>query len=330
MRRQRLHRQQLVQLCIALALAAVLAGCSPGARQPTAAPQPSALAPVVASALPQFKHIFIIVMENKEYTQVIGNPKAPYLNRLASQYGLATNYYGIRHPSLPNYLALTGGSTFGITSDCVDCVVDQPNIVDQLEGSGRSWKAYIESMPQPCFLGNDGQLYRQKHNPFIYYKNVRSNPARCGKIVPFEELATDLSSNSLPEYVWISPNMCSDGHDCTTQQGDDWLGEWVPKILASPAWKDDGVLFITYDEGDSHLQPSESCCKEGHGGHVATLVISPLSKPGYQSKVPYDHYSLLRTVEEAWDLPTLGGASCDCAPPMSDFFESRPVAADGK
>ena len=310
---------------LALVLGLLLASCASGLSTSSLLPAGESTRPAAAD-LPPFKHIFVIVMENKEYDQVIGSPNAPYLNALAQHYGLATNYYGIRHPSLPNYLALTGGSTFGITSNCIDCTVAQPNLVDQLEAAGKSWKAYIESMPSPCYVGDAPPLYRQKHNPFIYYDNVRNNPTRCNKIVPFTQFAIDANDNALPNYVWITPNMCNDSHDCPVGAGDTWLQTWVPAILRTPAWKDNGVLFITYDEGDSKKVLRTSCCQEGNGGHIATLVLSPLSKPGYQSPVGYDHYSLLRTIEDAWGMPRLGGAACDCAPPMADFFAPNTAA----
>lgn len=290
----------------------------------TTAPTASASAQPNASAerLPNFKHIFVIVLENKEYQQVIGKSDTPYLNSLAQEYGLATNYYGVRHPSLPNYLALTGGSTFGVKSDCTDCFLDQHNIVDQLETGGKTWKAYIESMPSACFVGDAPPLYRQKHNPFIYYDNIRTDPARCQNVVPFADFARDLAANSLPDFIWITPNMCDDSHDCPAKNSDAWLKTWVPQILAAPAWKDQGVLFVTYDEGKS----TASCCQEGQGGHIGTLVISPLGRPGYQSPQAYDHYSLLRTIEDAWGLPALNDAGCDCSPPMRDFFVSPDAA----
>jgi hypothetical protein len=268
------------------------------------------------AAVPAFKHIFVIVLENKEYEQVIGSRRAPYLNNLAQQYGLARQFYGTRHPSLPNYIAMLGGDTFGIDSNCTDCTVDQPNLVDQLEGAGRSWKSYMESMPSPCYSGDAGKLYRQKHNPFIYFDSIRTNPERCGKIVPFTQFADDLQANALPNFVWITPNMCNAAHDCGIDSADSWLKQWVPAILASPAWQDGGALFVTFDEGESDA----GCCSNASGGRIATLVISPLGRPGFTSDIPYTHYSLLRTIERAWGLPPLGNAACDCAPTMSDFF----------
>ncbi len=295
--------------------------------QPSATPtvQPQATQPaatVTAAApgqLPNFRHVFTIIMENEEATRIVGNPSAAYINSLAGQYATASNYYGVSHPSLPNYLALTGGDTFKISTDCTDCFVAADNIVNQLEAAGRSWKAYMESMPNPCFVGDAPPLYRQKHNPFIYYDNVRTDPARCNNIVPFTQFATDLQAKALPDYVWITPNMCNDMHDCSIAEGDAWLQKVVPQILASPAWQDNGVLFITFDEGDSQ----DGCCTVAHGGKVETLVISPLAQRGFTSAVPYDHYSLLRTIEQAWNLPLLAKAGCDCTTPLSDFFTTE-------
>jgi acid phosphatase len=279
----------------------------------------TSVSPESTAGVPHFSHIFQIIMENKAYNSVIGNSSAPYINSLAQQYGLATNYYAIRHPSLPNYVALIGGSTFGITNDCTSCFIDAPNLVDQLESAGKSWHAYMEDMPSACFVGDQGQ-YRQKHNPFIYFNNIRQNPARCNKIVPFGQFAQDLATNNLPNYVWITPDMCNDTHDCPTATGDAWLHTWVPQILASPAWQQNGVLFITYDESAS--RDSSGCCQGAVGGHVMTLVLSPLGKPAYQATTAYDHYSLLRTIEDAWGMPRLNGAACACTPSLADFFTS--------
>jgi hypothetical protein len=314
-----------------LALPACVAPISDSAMQapsavptgtPGGSPSPTPLASatgVPAQALPAFSHVFIIVMENKEASRIVGNQSATFLNSLATDYGRAANYYGVTHPSLPNYLALTGGSTFGIHSDCIHCFVKADNIANQLEAANRSWKAYMESMPSPCYVGSDSP-YAQKHNPFIYYDDVRTDPARCNKIVPLDQLATDLDAGQVPDYVWISPDLCNDMHDCSVATGDQWLQKWVPRILASPAWKDRGVLFITFDEGGSN----QGCCSGEGGGQVDTLVISPLVPPGFVSQVAYNHYSLLHTIEAAWGLPLLGDTSCPCSGPMKDFFAGAP------
>ena len=305
-------RRVFAPLLRSLALIALIAALPGLAAARTATPS--------ASAVPNFRHIFVIVLENHSYGDIIGNAKLPYLNSLAKDYGLATASYSVTHPSLPNYLALTGGDTFGVTSDCTDCFVKAPNLVDQLETAGKSWKAYMDGMPSPCFLGNHDQ-YAQKHNPFIYYDDVRANSDRCGKIVPFTDLASDLKANTMPDFVWITPDQCHDMHSCPREQGDAWLKTEVPKILASPAWKDGGALFITFDEGTSN----DGCCGQSGGGHIATLVISPLVAPGTRVSTPIDHYSLLRTIEDAWGMPHLGSA--DKASSLAGFFTAAtPVA----
>jgi len=315
-----IHEQKWLTGGLALLLASVLVAFAFGVLHATASS--SARGPATAiltTPIPAFKHIFVIVMENKDYRSIVGSDQAPYMTGLAQQYGVASNFYGIRHPSLPNYLALTGGDTFGVTSDCIDCFVSAPNLVDQLEASGKSWKAYMEDMPSPCFVGDAAPLYKQKHNPFIYYDTVRTNPARCNKIVPFTQFAADAQANTLPDFVWITPNMCNDMHDCPVSSGDTWLKTWLPTILQSPAWKDNGALFVTFDEGTG----TAGCCENAAGGRIATLVISPLGRTGFTSDVAYTHYSLLRTIEAAWKLPLLGHADCDCALPMADFFMPR-------
>jgi phosphatidylinositol-3-phosphatase len=274
------------------------------------------------SNIPTFRHVFIIMMENEAIDLILGNPKAPYINSLAQQYGVAANYYGITHPSLPNYIAAISGDTQGISRNCNDCFVDAPNIVDQLEGAGKTWKAYMESMPSPCFVGDSAdQLYRQKHNPFIYFDNIRNNPARCDRIVPFTQFAADLQANALPDYVWITPNMCNSMHDCSLETGDTWLQTWISQIIAAPAWQQNGILFLTFDESNS--SDDSGCCEYAAGGHILTMVISPQAKPAYQSQIAYDHYSLLRTIEQSWNMPLLGKANCDCSQPMADFFPAN-------
>ena len=255
-------------------------------------------------------------MENEESSSLIGNSAAPYINGLANSYGLATQYYGVSHPSLPNYLALTAGSTFGIASDCTTCWVGATNLADQIEAGGRSWKAYLEGMPSACFVG-DAYPYMQKHNPWIYYNDIRTNAVRCSAhVVPFTQLGTDLASGSVPNYVWITPNMCNDMHDCSIATGDTWLRNQVPAILNSAAFRNGGVLFITWDEGSTNA----GCCTNAAGGRIVTLVISPLARTGFQSSVAETHYSLLRTIEDSWNMPRLGGAACTCTAAMREYF----------
>ncbi|HEX9315022.1 MAG TPA: alkaline phosphatase family protein [Actinomycetota bacterium] len=270
-----------------------------------------------AAGPPQLDHIFTIVMENHNYASILGNTaQAPYTNSLINEYSAAANYAGVAHPSLPNYLALTGGSTFGVTTDCTDCFVTATSIADRITASGRTWKSYEESMPTPCFVG-DAYPYAQKHDPFIYFNDIRTS-AECNNIVPFGALASDLASASTtPNYAFITPNLCNDTHDCPVATGDQWLSQNVPAILQSPAFtQQKSVLFITYDED------------ENGANQVLTLVItnSAVNVPtGYRSGVAYNHYSLLKTVEWAWGLAPLT-ANDAAAAPMADFFGAAPLS----
>ena len=289
---------------------------------PTPTPTPAATplptpTPIGSGTLPNFSHVFLIVMENEESTGIMGNSAAAYITALAGGHGLATEYFAVSHPSLPNYLALTAGSTFGIASDCTGCYVNAMNIADQVESSGRSWKAYMESMPSSCYVG-DAYPYMQKHNPFIYYNDIRTNAARCAEhVVPFTQLSTDLTNGTVPNFAWITPNMCNDMHDCSIATGDAWLAKVVPGILASSAYLNGGALLITWDEGES----SAGCCGNATGGQVATLVIAPNGIAGLRSTIAETHYSLLRTIEDAWGLSALGQAASAVA--MREYFRSQ-------
>jgi hypothetical protein len=306
----------------------ILSPATSGSARASAAPTATHAAPAAATArppvstpapasVPAFSHVFVIVMENNEYGNIIGSAAAPYINSLARSYGLATNYYGASHPSLPNYLALTAGSTFGITSDCTTCYVNATNIADQVEASGRSWKAYMEDMPSPCYAGASYANYAMKHDPFMYYNDIRNNAARCAAhVVPFTQFSGDIASGNVPNFVWITPNLCNDMHDCSVATGDGWLSRVVPMITGSAAYRNGGVLFITWDEGSS----SAGCCGDSWGGHVATLVISPRSINGERSAVPENHYGLLRTIEDAFRLSHLNAAGWSSNVPMREYF----------
>ena len=250
-----------------------------------------------AGVLANFSHVFIIVFENHEYSQIIGSSNAPYFNSIARQYGLATAYTGVTHPSLPNYMALTGGAT-AFTSDCIGCVVNTVNIADQVEQSGRTWKAYMESMPADCTTTNSGR-YVAKHNPFVHYTDIVSNDARCqSHVVPLTDFDIDLANRTVPHLAWITPDMCSDMHDCSVATGDAWLSRLLPRILGSPDFAN-SVVYVVFDEGTTTT---------GGGGRIPFIVVGADSAPGVQSARPANHYSLLRTIEDAWGLAPLGKA----------------------
>ena len=316
---------------LCLFVAVLLAACFP-AQAPLASPPPTssqAPYPTVTSTptptftqsppltptttphplVPNFAHVIILVFENREFGFVIGNNQMPNYNRWAGEYTLLTQYYAILHPSLPNYIALMGGDTFGIDRTCSECFVNAPSLPDQIEASGRTWKGYFEDMPRPCYVG-DTDVYVQKHNPFIYFDPIRLDEERCPRsVVPLSELETDLAGGSLPDFVFIVPNQCNNAHDCDLPIADAWLGYWVAKLMAVLDPKADTepyLIVLTWDEG----QGNHSCCglPAEAGGRVATVLISSLAKNGFQDDTPYTHYSLLKTIEEAWGLPYLGHA----------------------
>jgi acid phosphatase len=261
------------------------------------------------TTLPVFSHVVTIIFENHEYGSIIGNPSAPYFNSLARAYGLGTAYDGIMHPSLPNYMALTGGRTV-FTTDCYGCTTSAPSIVDQVENSGRTWRAYMESMTSPC-LTTDSGLYAQKHDPFVHYSALVNNRTRCeAHVIPRASLVTHLQNGNLADYTWITPNMCNDMHDCSVATGDKWLSTYVPSILASPAWDRNSVLFIVFDEGTTAT---------GGGGRIPFIVVSGRTPAGTVVSTPYNHYNLLATIEQSWGLPRLGNASG--AAVMTSFFK---------
>ena len=286
----------------ALALGAAgllaLAGCgSAGPHTPLALPRPSAL-PRSASS-----HVVVIVMENKERGEVVGSPAAPYVSALARRYAVATHSYAIRHPSLPNYLALTSGSTHGIDSDCTDCHVAGANIVDQLEGAHLTWKAYMEDLPKPCSPVGGAGGYAKKHDPFMYYDDVVHDARRCGNVVGFGRLVADLSAGTLPAFAFISPNLCHDTHDCGVAAGDSFLSSLVPRLLRELG--PHGFLVLTWDEGSSDA----GCCTDARGGRIATVVAGPGARRGARSDGGVDHYGVLGTIEDALGLPRLAGAA---------------------
>ena len=305
----------------AIALTAGLVGVRQALQHPSrvaaALPRPAlpASLPPVAGATPvptpspeDYRHVVVIVLENHSFGSVIGSSQAPYLNSLAQRWSLASGYSGVSHPSLPNYLALIGGGTFGVSSDCTGCFVSAPSLPDRLDAAGKTWKAYMEGMPAPCYVGSAGE-YAQKHDPFIYFNDIRTDPSRCDRIVPYSSLASDFSSPSTaPNFAFVTPNLCNDGHDCPLSTTDTWLSREVPGLLDSPAFASSpSLLVITYDEG------------EGGDNRVATILVGSGVRRGYTSPANYDHYSLLKTIETLWKLPPVGPGDAQAAP-MTEFL----------
>ncbi|MCA1668633.1 MAG: alkaline phosphatase family protein [Thermomicrobia bacterium] len=288
---------------------------------PTPTPQPATQPPATTPA-----HIFLIVMSHQEFPQIVGNPLAPYLNQLVSQYALSEEYYAVEHPALEDYLALTSGHTFGLSQECTDCFHDEPSIADSLEAKGKSWKSYQEDLPQPCFLDPQAGNYRLTHNPFLYYTAIRDNPSRCQQVVPLTQLDADLASGTLPNFAWITPNLVHDMQDGNVASGDQWLASLVPRILNSEAWKQGGELYLTWDEGETN----DGCCAVAEGGHVPLLIITPNGPPGYRSSQPATHYGLLRTIEDLWGLDRLGNSANPDVAPLWDLLSVGPSPAPAK
>jgi phospholipase C len=277
---------------------------------PTATPTltPSST-PTSIPLVPYFNHIVIIVFENKEFGTVINNSKMPYFNQLAKSYTLLTQLYAVTHPSLPNYLAMIGGDTFGVTFDCTSCIEDATTLPDLIESAGLTWKTYQEDMPTPCFAGAESGNYAMKHNPFVYFKQIRLDSIRCKQsIVPLSQLPVDIATNALPNFIFITPNLCNDAHDCALNIADSWLKASLDQLL--PALNAEGkpyLIVLTWDEG----QGNHSCCglPAEAGGRIATILISPQVKNGFEDATPYTLYSILKTISESWHLRYLGHAA---------------------
>jgi hypothetical protein len=308
-----MRRISLLPLTLAAAALLLASGC--GAAK---AGKPLAAGPVAKLPASARSHVAVLVMENAEYNEVIGRSSAPYVNSLARRYGLATRSYAITHPSLPNYLALTSGTTAGITSDCTSCVAHVPNIIDQLEAAGLSWRAYMEDLPRACFTGAASGGYAKKHDPFAYYPDVVSSRSRCERLVGFGQLAADLRAGTLPTYAWISPNLCDDGHDCALRTADAFLARTVPALLRELG--PHGFLVLTWDEGTLDA----GCCGAAHGGHIATIVAGPDVRAGARESRPLDHYGVLATIERALGLAPLAGAADPRAGSLAPLFTRTP------
>jgi hypothetical protein len=243
--------------------------------------------------IPPFDHVVVIVFENKESPSVLGNRAAPTFNAYARRYARLTRYYGITHPSLPNYLALVSGSTQGITTNCTDCVVDATSLADTIEASGRTWKTYAEGLPVPGYLGARSGLYAKKHNPFAYFRDIAADPARRARLVPLSQLAADARAKALPSFSLVVPDLCHSMHDCSVSVGDAWLRRQVGKFLQLPKT----VVFVLFDEGISKIRG---------GGHTVALALGKTIRPGSRFTGVTSHYGVLRTIEQAWGLPLLG------------------------
>lgn len=281
---------------------------------------------LAAAQLPPSNHIWIITEENHSYEEVIGNSSMPYINSLASKYALATEYYSTQHNSLSALMWLVAGQMVTSDDQAQGCF-DVDNVVRELLAKNLTWKTYQEDLPYAGFQGLSYANYVRRHNPLIDFTDTCAQ-SQMYNSVPYTQLAVDIAEKQTPNYAYITPNLQDDGHDGTLAQADAWLAANVPTLLALPEFQPggDGMLFIVFDEGG--LGGDNRCStriSQGCGGRVATLLIGPQVKPGYQSTTQYMHPNLLNTVCEAMSLQScpMEGAVFGA---MSDFFNTVLIA----
>jgi hypothetical protein len=305
-----------------------------------------------APAPPHYDHVFLIVEENHGYAQVIGNPDAPNLNAWAKRYGLATRYFGVSNPSLPNYLAMLGGSTFDVADDNAYWfnLQHHASLMSQLEGAKLSWKGYFQSMPYAGFRGDcyparcvgmpdQDPLYAVKHNAMPYFASVSGNAAERARLTPLPQLATDLAADRVPNFGYVIPDECHDMHgsppDCVDSgnpgdaqerrlvgDGDALLRTIVDQLTGAQFWnRGNNAIVITFDEGVDG--DTGGCCDADPGsGQVATVVITSKGPRGVRDNTKYNHFSLLQTLQRVFGLGCVE-FTCDTkhVTPMTPLFK---------
>jgi phosphatidylinositol-3-phosphatase len=255
--------------------------------------------------------VFLIVEENHSYSEVIGNTSMPYLNGLASKYGLATQYYANVHPSIGNYFMLTVGE-IETNNDSFNGMITDDNIVRELVKANKTWRSYAESLPSAGYTGGDVYPYLRHHNPFTYFSDVVGT-SQAGNVVPFSQFSSDLASGNLPDFGFIVPNALDDAHDGTLAAADQWLQTNIDPLVSSSEFQKSGLLIIVFDE--SVLSDSAN-----GGGHVAAVIAGPNVKPAYQSVTFYQHQSTLRLVLSNLGMSSFPGNAAT-APEMTEFFK---------
>jgi len=238
-----------------------------------------------------FKKIMIIVLENTDYDEAL---KQPFMSKLTQQGALFTNFNAESHPSQPNYIAMVSGSTQGVTGDG-NVNLSVSHIGDLLEAKGLDWKVYAEDFPGNCFQGATQSRYARKHVPFISFKNVQTNPARCKKIVEAAALNTDIQNGTVPAFSLYVPNLDNDGHDTGAAYADSWLSKTFGPRLANPQFSKDMLLVVTFDENEGTA-----------GNQIFTTLVGDSVAPGATSNTNLNHYSLIKLVEDEYGLGSLG------------------------
>ena len=295
----------LILCCLSLVLG-LSAGCGSSSHSSASTTTGSS-----GSSFPQIGHAVLVMEENHDYSEVIGNSSMPYLNSLASKYGLATQYYANVHGSIGDYFMLTAGQV--ITTDSnLATTVSPDNIVRELLAAGKTWKSYAENLPSVGYTGGDVYPYAKHHNILAYFTDVADDSGQVKNLVPFSQFASDLNSNQLPNFSLVVPNLLDDAHDGSLQAADAWLQHTMPPLISNSLFQKDGLLVIVFDEA------SDSDSAHG-GGHVAAVIVSPMAKTGFQSSTFYQHQSTLRLILQSLGISNYPGASAQ-APNMGEFF----------
>lgn len=230
----------------------------------------------------------LVVEENHGYNSVIGNSAMPFLNNLATQNSLATQYFANTHPSIGNYFMMTTGQII-TNNDSFNGPVDADNLVRHLLQAGKTWKAYAESLPSVGYIGGDTGEYAHRHNPLSYFTDVVNNTNERQNLVPFSQFATDLNDGRLPDFSFVVPNLLDDAHDGTLQQADQWLKTNIGPLLSNAQFQNGGILLVVFDE-------AEDTDTTLGGGHISLVLVGPNVKHRFQSVTQYQHENLLKMI----------------------------------
>jgi phospholipase C len=258
-----------------------------------------------AHAAPSFQRVVIVMLENANYESAV---EQPFLKSFAARGALLTDYHGVSHPSQPNYVALTAGTDAGVSGDG-NVTLDERHVGDLLEAQGKTWKAYAEGYPGKCFLRSSDGAYARKHVPFLSFKNVTSDPRRCANVVDASAFTKDAAQGTLPTYSFYVPDLNDDGHDTDVATADKWLAGAIGPLLNDAAFMKGTLVVITFDEDDFFFQNGVKV-----DNHIYAALVGDMVTPGATTNAAYDHYGLLRTVEDGLGLGTLGERDAQATP----------------
>ena len=266
----------------------------------------STVAPAAGAArVPRLKHVWVFVMENHSFGQIIGSTHAPYVTRLARRHGMATRMWAVTHPSLPNYLAMISGSPHGCNNNSCERGIRGKTLAGQFARHGLGWRGYFEELPRRGYTGDDVGNYVQHHNPFVYFRSVTSHPRQLRHLRKMQALRPSLRRP--PALSFIVPNNAHNMHDGSIRAGDRWLSRWVSRVQRSHAYRRHGVIIITWDEG--HNDSSGCCLPSSHGGRIPLFIISRHARTHHRLTHPATTYTLLRMLESGFRVPHLGLAT---------------------